>query len=96
MKLGIRIVSCVAMMAIALTLVLFTAADFREAESRGYTLGEYEGNIAVFRKGEDSEPITVTDIELASLRQADREKISSGISASGERELQELLEDLGS
>lgn len=96
MKLGIRIVSCVAMMAIALSMVVFTVADFREADALGYTLGEYEGNIAVFRKGQESEPIAVTDIELASLRQADRDKISSGLSASGERELQELLEDLGS
>ncbi len=96
MKLGIRIIACIAMMAIALTMVVFTVADFREAEANGYILGEHKGNIAVYRRGQEDEPLAVTDIELGSLRQTDREKILSGLSASGERELQELLEDLGS
>lgn len=96
MRLGIRIIACVIMMAVALTMVVFTAADFREAQTRGYTLREYEGNVAVFGNENHSEPISVTDIELASLRQADRDKISAGISISGEGELQALLEDLGS
>ena len=96
MKLGIRIIACIMMMAIAFTMVVFTVADFREAASEGYVLGEYEGNIAVFRCGQENEPLTVTDIELGSLRLSDREKIASGITAAGEWELQQLLEDLGS
>ena len=81
------------MMAIALTMVVFTLADFREA---GYVLGEVDGNIAVFRAGSMREPISVTDIELGSLRSSDREKILSGLRASDEAQLQQLLEDLGS
>ncbi len=96
MRFGIRIIACVVMMAIALTMVVFTAADFREAQSESYILGEHEGNIAVYRRGEEDSPLAVTDIELASLRRADREKILSGLGAEGERELQQLLEDLGS
>ncbi len=96
MKLGIRIIACVVMMAIALTMVVFTAADFREAQSVNYILGEHDGNIAVYRRGSEDTPIAVTDIALGSLRRADREKILSGLDARGERELQELLEDLGS
>ncbi len=96
MRFGIRIIACIMMMAIALTMVVFTAADFREAETGGYVLREYEGSIAVFRSGRDSSPVAVTDIELASLRQSDRERILAGLPAAGEREVQELLEDLGS
>lgn len=96
MKLGIRIIACIAMMAIALTMVVFTIADFENSPGNGYILGEYEGNIAVYRPGSEDEPLAVTDIELGSLRQADREMIDRGLSAAGDRELQELLEDLGS
>lgn len=96
MKLGIRLVACVAMLAIALTMVIFTIADFRGAGEDGYVLGEHMGRVAVYLPGQPEEPLKVTDIELGSLRQADREKISSGISAEGEGELMALLEDLGS
>lgn len=96
MKLGIRIIACVAMMAIALTMVVFTIADFEAEPAEGYILGEHNGNIAVYRPGQEDEPLAVTDIELGSLRQADRELIDRGLSAAGDRELQELLEDLGS
>ena len=94
MRLGIRIVSCVALVAIALTMAVFTAADFGGGEML-YTLGEYDGNVAVFTL-DGTKPVEVTDIALASLRQADGDMIFSGISASSQRELQELLEDLGS
>lgn len=96
MRLGIRIIACVAMMAIALTMVIFTAADFREARERGYTLREYGGNVAVFSGENEIEPLKITDIDLASLRQADRDKLLRGIPISGEAELLELLEDLSS
>ena len=95
MRLGIRIVSCVALVAIALTMAVFTAADFGGSGETLYTLGEYNGNVAVFTL-DGSEMVELTDIALASLRQADREMIFSGISAASQRELQELLEDLGS
>ena len=96
MKLGIRITVCVMMMAIALTMVVFTLADFREAAENGYILGESDGNIAVFRAGSMREPIAVTDIELGSLRSSDRDKILAGLHAPDEEQLQQLLEDLGS
>ena len=98
MKFGIRIIACIMMMAIALTMVVFTAADFRRAAGEGYVLGEHEGNIAVFRTGglRREEPLAITDIELGSLRQSDREKILAGLPAAGKEEVQELLEDLGS
>lgn len=93
MKIGIRIISSVMLMAVALTMAVFTLADFDAAE--GYTIGEHKGLVAVYRSG-SSAPVTVTDIELASLRQADREMIGRGLSAATEEELLILLEDLGS
>ena len=90
MRLGIRIVSCVALVAIALTMAVFTAADFGESEEK-YTIGEYGGNVAVFTL-DGGEMIALTDISLASLRQGDREMVFSGIVASSQRELQQLLE----
>lgn len=95
MKLGIRIVSCVALMAIALTMAVFSMADFERPVTAGYTLGEHDGLLAVFSAGSE-EPITVTEIELASLRQADRDMIDRGLSAQSREELLLLLEDLGS
>lgn len=96
MKIGIRISVCVMMLAIALTMVVFTVADFRDTGREGYILGEYDGLIAVYRMGEKGEPVSVTDIELGSLRAADRESIMQGMGAFDEKELLELLEDLGS
>lgn len=96
MKTGVRIAVCVMMMAIALTMVVFTAAGFRKGETESFLLGEYGGNVAVYSSGEERALLRVTDIALASLPGADREKLGSGIAVAGERELQELLEDLGS
>ena len=95
MKLGIRIVSCIMMMAIALTMAVFTLADFRSVDGGSYVLREHGGLVAVY-SSEGGKPIAVTDIELATLRRADREKISAGLPAAGEKELGQLLEDLGS
>ena len=96
MKLGIRLTVCIMMMAIALTMAVFTLADFSGGEAEGYVLGEADGLIAVYRSGRLREPIAVTDIELRTLRDADREKITEGLPAADQREVQELLEDLGS
>ena len=95
MKPGIRIISCIMMMAIALTMAVFTLADFRAPDEGGYLLREHEGLVAVYPSG-GGKPIAVTDIELGSLRRADREKIQAGLPAFSEKELQQLLEDLGS
>ncbi len=103
MKTGIKITLCTAMAAIALTMAVFTLAGF--SSGRGgklppqeayYVLGESGGNIAVFRSNDMNSPITITNIELAQLREADRSMISAGLIAGSESELLMLLEDLGS
>lgn len=105
MKLGIRIILCAVLCALALTMAVFTLAGFSSARTRtsppvvsegSFVLGEVDGNIAVFANGDMRNPLTVTNIELDQLREADRSMISAGLVAGSESELMQLLEDLGS
>ncbi len=68
----------------------------RYADSAAYVLRQEGDYVAVFpgRKGR-AEP-RLTDIELQSLRRADRAMIREGLPVRSRRELLELLEDLGS
>ena len=66
------------------------------AESALYYLRESEGRIAVFESGRSRSPLRVTEIELASLRTADRAMVEAGIPVLSQQELLLLLEDLGS
>ena len=106
MKNGIRIILCASLCAVALTMAVFTLAGFSPtrggrsvlpAVSEGsFVLGELDGNVAVFASGDLESPVTVTNIELRQLREADRSLISAGLIAGSESELLQLLEDLGS
>ena len=107
MKYGIRIILCAALCAVALTLAVFTLSGFSTSGTRtrtnlpavsegSFVLGEVDGNVAVFAGGDMETPISVTNIELAQLREADRDMISAGLIADSETELMQLLEDLGS
>ena len=94
MKIGIRIVSCVMLLCMALTMAVFSLADFSAADT-GYTLDEHAGMLAVYT-GDGEQLVVLTDIELASLRSADREMINRGLQAASREEIMALLEDLGS
>ena len=106
MKNGIKIILCAALCAVALTMAVFTLAGFSpngpsrarlpQVSEGSFVLGELDGNIAVFAGGNMQTPITVTNIELDQLREADRSLISAGLVAGSESELLQLLEDLGS
>lgn len=106
MKNGIKIILCAALCAVALTLAVFTLAGFSPTRTArtslpvvsegSFVLGELDGNIAVFASGNMQTPITITNIELDQLREADRSLISAGLVAGSESELMQLLEDLGS
>ena len=96
MRFGIRIIACIAMFAIALTMVIFTAADFREMREGSFVLREHSGRVAVFSGGDNDDPLAITDIKIENLPSSDRNKLSTGIVVSGEDSLQKLLEDLGS
>ena len=58
-------------------------------------LREYDGCVAVFAVGE-SKPVTTTDINVRTLREADRALLSAGLPAADKDEVLTLLEDLGS
>lgn len=69
------------------------SCSLAEAE---YVLREYEGCVAVFASVGDASPMTLTDIEVDTLREADRQILSSGLAVADREELLTLLEDLGS
>ena len=103
MRTGIRIIILTVMLALAVTMVTFTIAGFTSRAQEGprvfdgtYLLGEMNGNVAIFDGAGSSPPLTVTGIEMDSLRQRDREMIAAGLPVASREELAQLLEDLGS
>ena len=98
MRTAIRIIVCTALIAVAATMATFTIAGFTgraPAQSSMYILGESGGNVAVYGRDDPKTPVTVTGIEMASLRESDRALISDGLPVSSPEELARLLEDLG-
>lgn len=98
MKIGIRIFICAVLVCVALTMAVFTAATFRRdtGPEGQFVLGEVDGNVAIFSAGNMKKPVTVTDIELGSLRETDRVMIKNGLITADQMEISRLLEDLGS
>lgn len=101
MKTAIRIILCTFLIAIAVTMATFTIAGFTAAKRRApqnslYVLGDLDGSVAVYSGADPAHPLTVTEIETASLRERDRELITGGLPVDSPEELARLLEDLGS
>ena len=103
MKIGIRMILCTVLAVVALAMAMFTLSGFTGRDDQPqalsdprYVLGERDGSIAVFRSDDPDTPVTITNIQLATLREADRQMISAGLIAGSEDELLMLLEDLGS
>ena len=72
-------------------------ASFLAHESEAeYFLKSHDGFVAVYNGRREKTPVSVTDIELANLRGADRALVQKGIPVENRRELLRLLEDLGS
>ena len=66
-----------------------------QAPERENTAAAYSGCVAVFASVGDTSPITLTDIEVGTLRDADRQILSTGLAVADREELLTLLEDLG-
>ena len=66
------------------------------SEKAIYYLRDNGGYVAVFENRRSKTPISVTGIETAALRDADRMLLSQGIPVASGVELLSLLEDLGS
>lgn len=71
-------------------------AAYADRSGTEYLLKNRDGFIAVYKAETDRDPVSVTSIELAGLRKADRAMIEKGIPVLDRVELLKLLEDLGS
>ena len=66
------------------------------ADSAEYYLRDSNGRVAVYAGRRDKSPLSVTAIETAGLRSADRAMLRGGIPVADTQALLRLLEDLGS
>ncbi|MEG1730792.1 MAG: hypothetical protein RR269_03975 [Oscillospiraceae bacterium] len=66
------------------------------ADVNRYVLRDYEGYVAVFVENEPSCPMTVTDIQVGTLRELDRGLLQLGMKVQSHERLMMMLEDLGS
>lgn len=82
---------------IIITILLFAFSSKEIADSKSttvgykYTIGEYNGKVAIFHYGEES-PETILDCRINSLPDAERKSLKSGIHVNTEAELQHLIE----
>ena len=67
----------------------------RTMDDAAVVLKEYDGCVAVFAVG-GHEPVTTTEIDVRTLREADRALLGAGLPAANRDEVLTLLEDLGS
>lgn len=61
-----------------------------------YVLKIEDGIVVVFNEADMTRPIIVTDIYASTLRHFDREQLTCGVIATGDFELQSMLEDYSS
>lgn len=73
-----------------------TAACFAEPETSSYVLRDYEGYVAVFVENNPDCPMTVTDIQVSTLRELDKRLLQTGMKISSHERLMMTLEDLSS
>ena len=73
-----------------------TAPCFAEPAESSYVLRDYEGFVAVFVENDPDCPMTVTDIEVSTLRDLDRRLLQTGMKISSQESLMMTLEDLNS
>ena len=72
------------------------AACFAEPETSSYVLRDYEGYVAVFVENNPDCPMTVTDIQVSTLRELDKRLLQTGMKISSHERLMMTLEDLSS
>lgn len=61
-----------------------------------FILKDHGGYVAIFVENGPELPVTVTDIQVSTLRELDRELLAAGMKVQGQEELVMLLEDIGS
>ena len=63
---------------------------------QNYVLRDYEGFVAVFVENDPSCPMTVTDIQVSTLRELDKKLLQTGMKVRTHERLMMILEDIGS
>ena len=63
-----------------------------EKKSTVFVVSEYQGNIAIFKKGNPS-PVKIVDVQLSDLPKQDKELLEKGIEVNSKEELLNILED---
>lgn len=71
-------------------------ACFGQGIDNSYVLREFEGYVAVFVENNPDCPMTVTDIQVATLRELDKKLLQTGMKVRSHERLVMTLEDLGS
>ena len=67
-----------------------------ESKENNYVLRDYEGYVAIFVENNPTCPMTVTDIQVSTLREFDKMLLRTGMKLSSRERLMMTLEDLGS
>lgn len=73
-----------------------TAETMAEQDKGQYILKEYKGYVAVYMESDQKNPITVTDIQVSTLRDLDQKLMKTGLKIASRERLMMTLEDLGS
>lgn len=73
--------------------VLAQSPSELDGEGR-YVLRDFDGYVAVFIENQPDSPMTVTDIQVKTLREADRQLLEMGLKVATHERLMMTLEDL--
>ena len=98
MVLRIKILISSVLIAAALGMAVLTLTGFsaQSGGEDGFLLAGLDGHVAVYDAANRRRPVAVTDIELDTLRAADRALLDAGLAVPDSDTLLRLLEDLGS
>ncbi len=91
----LALVAAAAVAAVALLLIfkfLLPPKDTRYTPPAPYTIGVWEGKVAVF-EGEDSYPMQILDTDVAGLPAEQRAKVERGVRVERAEDLYLILED---
>ncbi len=99
--LGILFAAAVLSAGVAAASYIKTESDsyvtcFAQQDESCYVLRDYEGYVAVFVENDPDCPMTVTDIEVSTLRELDKRLLQTGMKVKSHDRLMMMLEDLNS
>ncbi|MEA4896032.1 MAG: hypothetical protein VB064_12340 [Oscillospiraceae bacterium] len=110
MKIKVKVAIIGILILLSAFLCAFAVLDGLKAEDEGETVGcitesqtepcyvlrDYEGYVAIYVENDPSCPMTVTDIQVSTLRDLDKKLLETGLKLYSRERLMMTLEDLGS